>query len=437
MTIIDLIATANHNLLRNKTRTILTILAIFIGSFSIATTTAIQNGVNDFIDSQVDAFGGEGFIQMYGKTDEDADASIVASSFTGAPRKYTEADSNELGLVAITRDQVEKVKAVEGIKADTVLDGKFGTVTYVESTKNSERFTATLNLLTKGSIHFDLIAGEMVDNDSGEYQVLLPTSDWVTALGYDSADEALGKILKFVTLDPATRQPISIDAKIVGVQAPSVISGGSMFINTTLNDRLYAENTKYLPEAEKEKVYTIAAEYDYEHYDAEDIKKALDDIGLNAMTVKDIVGQIKTFFDIILTTFTVFGYVALLAASIGIINTLFMSVQERTREIGLMKSFGMGNGQIFASFALEAVMLGFWGSVLGTLASIIAVTSLDTQAHTASGFLQAFPTFHLGVFRLESIIPVILTIMLIAFIAGVIPARRASRKNPIDALRYE
>ncbi|MBR1796223.1 ABC transporter permease [Candidatus Saccharibacteria bacterium] len=436
MTVIDLIASANHNLLRNKTRTILTILAIFIGSFSIITTTAIQNGVNDFIDSQVGAFGGEGFIQMYGKADED-DSLTIANPMTGGPQKYKEADSNELGLVAITREQFEKVKTVEGIKADTVLDGKFGTVTYVESTKNSERYTATLNLMTKGSIHFDLVAGQMVDNDSAEYQVLLPTDEWTTSLGYKDNDEAIGKILKFVVLDPITKQPKAFEAKIVGVQAPSVISGGAMIVNSTLNSALYDENTKYLPEVEKEKVYTIAAEFDYEHYKAEDIKKALDEIGLTAMTVEDIVGQIKSFFDVIITTFTVFGYVALLAASIGIINTLFMAVQERTREIGLMKSFGMGGNQIFFSFALEAVMLGFWGSVLGTIASMAALGGIDAQAHMNDGFLQMFPTFHLGVYTIESILPVILTVMIIAFVAGVVPARRASRKNPIDALRYE
>ncbi len=436
MTIIDLVASANHNLLRNKTRTFLTVLAIFIGSFSIITTTAIQNGVNDFIDSQVDAFGGEGFIQMYGQADEDSTIAI-SSPLSSTPKKYTEADSNELGLVTITKDQIEKVKNIEGIKADTVIDGKFGTVTYVESTKNGERFTTSLNLMTNGSIHFDLIAGQMIDNNSSEYQALLPSDAWVTALGYEKNEDAIGKTLKFVTLDPVTHQLTTFEAKIVGVPAPSVVSGGSMVINTALNKVLYDENTKYLPEAEKEKVYTIAAEFDYKNYKAEDIKKELDEIGLTAMTIDDVVGQIKSFFDIVIITFTVFGYVALLAASIGIINTLFMAVQERTREIGLMKSFGMGGGQIFFSFALEAVMLGFWGSITGMLASMLVLNVVNTQAHLEGGFLQAFPTFHLGVFTVESILPVILTVMIIAFVAGVIPARRASRKDPIDALRYE
>ena len=63
MKIIDTIKTANHNLLRSKTRAFLTILAIFIGSFTIILSNAINAGVNDFIDKQVSTIGGDGFIE--------------------------------------------------------------------------------------------------------------------------------------------------------------------------------------------------------------------------------------------------------------------------------------------------------------------------------------------------------------------------------------
>ena len=59
MRIFDLIASANHNLFRNKTRTFLTILAVFIGSFTIILSNAINTGVNDFIDKQVESIGGD------------------------------------------------------------------------------------------------------------------------------------------------------------------------------------------------------------------------------------------------------------------------------------------------------------------------------------------------------------------------------------------
>ena len=439
MKLLDIIATANHNLMRNKTRTILTILAIFIGSFCIVTTSASQAGINKFLDDQTSAFGGEGLIQMYAKSDDNNGVSAISmgSSFTGKPAKYTDGDKNEMGLKAITPEQIEKVKEMPGILKDTVLDGKFSTVTYVESTKNGEKFTASLNLMTNKSVHFELLAGRMIDNDSSENELMLPSKEWATDLGYADENEAIGKTLNFVWSDPVTKELITFPAKIVGVQAPSVISGGNVIINTPLNLKLYEENTKYLPATEKDKVYTIAAEYDYNKYSADDIKSELDKIGLYGVDIKDIMGQVRSFFDIIITIFTVFGYIALLAAVIGIVNTLYMSVQERTREIGLMKALGMGRSKIFMSFAVEAIMLGFWGSILGTVVSILIGNLVNSSAHTSDGFMQNFPTFNLVEYTPATVIPVIITIMIIAFIASILPARKASKKDPINSLRYE
>ena len=438
MKLIDIIKTANHNLLRNKTRTILTILAIFIGSFCIVTTSAVQVAMNNFLDDQSAAFGGEGLIQMYGKkAGDDSTSAIQFSSYAGTPKKYTDGDTNNMGQIAITPEQIEKVKELPGIIKDSVLDGKFSTVTYVESTKNGERFVPSLNLMTNDSVHFDLLAGRMIDNSSSVNELMLPSEEWTKELGYENVEEAIDKTLNFVWSDPVTKELITFPAKIVGVQAPSVMSGGSMVINTALNAKLYDENTKYLPATEKDKVYTIAAEYDYKKYTVDEIKSELDKIGLTAVTLEDIMGQIKSFFDIIITIFTAFGYIALLAAVIGIVNTLYMSVQERTREIGLMKALGMSRGKIFLSFSVEAIMLGFWGSLLGTVVSILLGTLLNAGAHGSDGFMQNFPTFNLVEYTPATIIPVVLTIMLIAFIASILPARKASKKDPINSLRYE
>ena len=438
MKFIDIIKTANHNLFRNKSRTILTIIAIFIGSFAIVTTAATQTGVNSFIDSQVDSFGGEGFVQVYGKDASDSMSNMMGSASLGIPTEYTEGDTNEMGLTAITEEQIEKLKNIPGIKKDTVLIGKFGTATYVESTENHKKFTAQLNMMTNGSVHYDLIAGSVVDNNAPTYQILLPSEKWATALGYTDAATAIGKTLDVVYSDPVTKELLTFPATIVGVQAPSVITGGSVIVNAALNDKLYEENTKYLPAAEKDKVYTIAAEFDYKNYSEDKIKEEIKAIGLEPMTLKDIIGQIKSFFDVIISVFAGFGYIALLAAAVGIINTLLMSVQERTREIGLMKALGMSKAKIFLLFATEAILLGFWGSIFGMTVSILIGTGFNALAHAGTdSFLSAFPSFNLVEYGPGNVIPVIITIMVIAFLAGVIPARKASKKDPIESLRYE
>ena len=107
----------------------------------------------------------------------------------------------------------------------------------------------------------------------------------------------------------------------------------------------------------------------------EAIKADLADHGYTANTVADQIGVIQTVIDGIIGVLNAFGVIALIAASFGIINTLLMSVQERTREIGLMKAMGMGGGRIYALFSTEAVFIGFLGSIFGAAAWGVGVVA--------------------------------------------------------------
>ena len=82
--------------------------------------------------------------------------------------------------------------------------------------------------------------------------------------------------------------------------------------------------------------------------------------------------------DGIVLVLNAFAVIALLAASFGIVNTLLMSVQERTREIGLMKAMGMGSGRVFGLFSLEAVFIGFLGSAIGAAVGIVVGTAVSS-----------------------------------------------------------
>src|SRR5690606_25299468 len=117
--------------------------------------------------------------------------------------------------------------------------------------------------------------------------------------------------------------------------------------------------------------------------------------------------------------------------SFGIINTLFMSVQERTKEIGLMKAMGMSRSRVFLLFSVEAILLGFWGSTLGAGAAMIAGGIVNQIA--SNSFLKDLPGFDLTTFPATSIATVIFIIMAIAFLAGTLPARRAAKQDPIAA----
>jgi putative ABC transport system permease protein len=140
-------------------------------------------------------------------------------------------------------------------------------------------------------------------------------------------------------------------------------------------------------------------------------------------TIAGQLGTFQTVIDGIILVLNAFAIIALLAAGFGIINTLLMSVQERTREIGLMNAMGMSGGRIFALFSTEAVFIGFLGSAIG--AGIAILVGGIVSRVLGAGPLKA------------SILSVLLLVMGISFVAAVLPASRAARQSPMESLRYE
>lgn len=434
MKVTDVFRDANANLWRSKLRSILTILAIFVGSFTIILNSAINAGVNDFIDKQIENMGGEGYLEMMPTETYDQIAAMMAN---GGVQEYTEDKDVTNASPYIKDEQVAEARALEGVKSFHALPS--ATADYATSDKIEKRYRINLNAIVPG-INIDMSAGAAPDtSDDAPYEIAL-TEDMAKALGYENPADSVGQTIKIAvpstlkcyTVTHRSDCQVIVEAKIAGTQAPGILAMGGSRANITLWNRINEINFEGMPEGAN---HTYQAVADVEPDKIDEIKTKLEEIGLSAMSVDDEVGMIRVFFDAILIVFNIFGGIALVAASIGIINTLFMAVQERTKEIGLDKALGMSNGKVFLSFSAEAIMLGFWGSVFGIAASIIAGNAANIIAHET--FLKDFPTFQLTVFEPLTMILIAFIIMFIAFLAGTLPARRASKKNPIDALRYE
>lgn len=422
MTAGDLLRSAVANTFRSKVRTALTVVAIFIGAFTLTLTSAIGAGVSDYIDKQVGAIGGDNLMTVSPATE--------AAAADDGPKEYDPDGAATRGSFTLLSDaDLESIRATDGI--DKVEPAAMLAPDFIQY-DGGAKFEVTVNPMV-GLADADLAAGRQLADGNGA-EVLI-SSSYLEALGFADAEAALEQTVTLAVTDYAGTQH-TVDAVIAGVQNDSLFGDGAGF-NADLRAELDALQRTGIPAGVPTGYITSVAYLDA-GTDADQltaIKADLEAKGFTGLTVADQIGSIQTVINGIIGVLNSFAVIALIAAGFGIVNTLLMSVQERTREIGLMKAMGMGGGKIFALFSVEAIFIGFLGSALGAGVAV-GLGSVISSVLSAT-VLSALPGLHIMLFTPASVATIIGVVMLIAFLAGTLPARRAARQNPIDALRYE
>lgn len=168
----------------------------------------------------------------------------------------------------------------------------------------------------------------------------------------------------------------------------------------------------------------------------ETVRETLITRGFKVSAAVDTVDDIKQAFRWIRGVLATLGLIAIFIATIGMFNTLTISLLERTREIGIMKALGVRSKDVSRIFLTEALLMGVLGGVLGLTGAFalqqLTIFILSLLAAIAEGSVPI-------VFRNHALLLAgsLLFAMLIAMVTGFYPARRAMRLNPIDAIRHE
>jgi putative ABC transport system permease protein len=132
---------------------------------------------------------------------------------------------------------------------------------------------------------------------------------------------------------------------------------------------------------------------------------------------------------------TAIAAVALLVGSVGIANTMFTSVLEKTKDIGIMKAIGAKNKDILIIFLLNAALIGLIGGLLGAILGTILSGLLPSLMGQSGGMMSRLASG--SAVSMKSIIMALSVSVFIGISAGTIPAIQASKLKPVDALRYE
>lgn len=168
----------------------------------------------------------------------------------------------------------------------------------------------------------------------------------------------------------------------------------------------------------------------------EDVEKQIKSMGFSAFSLVDASNNIRLVFRVFDAFLGIFGSLALVVASLGIINTLVMAILERRREIGILKALGASDRDVRQLFFAEAGVMGLVGGVFGLLIGwlIGRAISLGTNMWLHS---RSLPSIEVSAVPWWMVGFAIIFSVLVSLAAGLYPASRAARLNPVEALRYE
>ena len=432
MKFLDMIGTSASNLWRNKGRTFLTVIAIFIGAFTITLTSAVNAGVNDYINRQLSIFGKENKgVQIVKK--------VEMNGISGGLEEYKEGetidnqDQSIYSTPSLTKIDIEKLKKIEGLENVKPAENILGD--YIEGANGKKFVAGNITSINENTdVKLDIKAGK----DISTKNEAVISQDYIEGLGFKNAENALGKTIKMQFSNQFNGEKKVYEFKVSGVMNKNLVQNQLTVISNEFKKEILAFQQKNMPEAQKEKYFAATATLKPEFRNEEKlqmVKNAGDKEKYTITTYADQIKNLTNVVNAITGGLTVFGAIALLAASFGIINTLYMSVRERTREIGLMKAMGLSNGKIFQLFSIEAILIGVIGSILGIILASLAGAALNNFA--TANFLKGLEGFELTKFTLQNNTIITVAIAIVAFLAGALPSRSASKKDPIEALRYE
>ncbi|MBN2206198.1 MAG: ABC transporter permease [Candidatus Aminicenantes bacterium] len=170
--------------------------------------------------------------------------------------------------------------------------------------------------------------------------------------------------------------------------------------------------------------------------DAESVKTRIRDMGFSTFALADQFAQIRRGFLFLDMVLAAIGMIAVFVAALGIINTMIMSILERTREIGIMKAVGAGDGDVRSVFVFEASVIGFLGGLFGYGLGWAVSRAIN---RVVNYFLarQGVPAIDYFAFPWWLFLGALAFAVAVSLAAGLYPARRAARVDPVQALRHD
>jgi putative ABC transport system permease protein len=393
----DVLKLALQNLWRTKFRSFLTILGVIIGISAIVAFVSLGVGLQKITSNQVAGLN-----------------ALTTLTITQTPATSSMEEGPKLNEEAI--DKIKKLNNVDSVTPSVNMPANVestgtsaGAIIYGIDVQNTN---LEISGLTFGSLIKDKSSNEAIISSS------------LAAAFNSNKENVIGKEISIKILKDSAEgynyNPKELKLKIVGID------------NNETSNMVYAPIGKIKDLTQFEKYSTLKVKVASSN-DVDLVKDQIKKMGYQVTTIKDLVDQIDKIFLLAEIILGLVGGIGLLVSSLGIINTMTISLLERTHEIGIMKAIGASNYDIRKLFIFESALIGLIGGVAGVGIAVAFGSAfnfiLNLLIQSTGQELDVFVT------PVKFALVMIGIAALISTFAGIYPTSRAQKLAPIDALR--
>lgn len=336
-------------------------------------------------------------------------------------------NSNLDNFISLNEENISRIGNISGVMAVEQIVNAGGKVYYEESQTDSIIYGTTREYFRLASIP---VSSGSVDHDD-EHEKVAVSKRLAGLLGFDNPNDMIGKRVKYdIILSDETNSELkkSSEEKDNEAEVMAIVDDGDHALAYFPYHHLAEVFSIDLAQSGKVEISPEA--------DLNGIRTQIENLGFVTESVTDIVQDINSFFLIVKVVLIVFGVIIMSISAMGMLNTLSVSLLQRTKEVGILKALGAKRGDIFKMFIFEAALISFLGGALGFFGGQGFAWLIN--------FLFNFFAHRNGVSAVQFVsIPVYFIMALLGFIVflglatGILPARRASKIHALDALRYE
>jgi putative ABC transport system permease protein len=456
MTLSDTFSLAFRNLRQAKLRTALTTLGVSIGIASLAGMVSLGIGLQDQVVGRFTQSGVFGTITVTTIPNLPGPFAQLGARGRGAlrrggaaPQSPTSAKLDDDALQQISRlenvrdvypslrvplevsiGDFSRVTTAVGIPMSSKDEGSFQTLSYGKFFTSDSEEACMVSLDVAKQIN-ENPGGLIGQNLTLSYASSRPNSN-------ESASPGSFQV-----------QRVSLPCRLVGIverdTGPLPPGGGALVavsgvmipigIAKRIDAEIVTNAQSLLRDPSQEKTYATATVKVKPQF-TQDVEDNIRKMGYAVFSVDDALRGAKNAFIILDIFLSLIGSIALAVSSLGIVNTMVMSILERTREIGIMKAIGAGNGDIRRIFLIEASAIGFLGGLVGIMLgwSVGRLINLGANIYIRSQGGTGGTLFSLPLWLIAGAIVFSIAVSLVA---GSYPASRAAGLDPIQALRHD